>query len=240
MGVYEFGFDDVLIQFGEQGIAFRFGHANQPRGVGFVDEEPLALGHRVGPYDRGFNVRHRLQLFFGRHVLLDHAAAARELFFLRLRVLVAIVAVAVHVLQPPQARFQVFRQCLVRGSGAGEAGVAQHPAVFGRDFQCIKRRQHAGLMFVGKVAVPEAAGILRADGFAVLVEHVGDDENFRMSRQAAFLAHVLFQDSETPRESDLLCRRDLLVAEKRHFVVEECVGDVRKCIVVQGLRQVDA
>jgi hypothetical protein len=54
--------------------------------------------------------------------------------------------------------------------------------------------------------VPEAAGILRADRFAVLVEHVGDDENFGMSRQAAFLAHVLLEDAEALRERRLAAR----------------------------------
>src|SRR3954471_24537901 len=95
-------------------------------------------------------------------------------------------------------------------------------------------------MLIREIAVPETAGILRADGVAVFVEHVGNDENFRMSRQAAFLAHMLFENAETLCESDLLCRCDALIAEKRHFVVEKRVGDVRERVFVQRLRKVYA
>ena len=88
--------------------------------------------------------------------------------------------------------------------------------------------------------MPEAAGILRADRFAVLVEHVGDDENFGMSGQAAFLADVLLEDAEALRESDLLRGRNVLIAEECHFIVEESLRDAREGVVVQRLRQVDA
>ena len=86
--------------------------------------------------------------------------------------------------------------------------------------------------------MPEASGILRTDGVAFIVEQVGDYEDFRMARQAAFLAHMLFKDAKTLGEGNLLGRGDFLVTKKNDFVVKKGLGNLRESVVAQRLCQI--
>ena len=180
------------------------------------------------------------ELLRRRRVLLHGADAAAHVVLLRGIVLDPVFAVAVHVFQPLQALLHGFRQRIVSGGAAGEVGVAQRLAVPDGNPDRIQRRQQARLALVGQVAVPEAAGILRADRLAAVVEHVRQDEDFRVVGQPRFLAHVMLEHAEAAGEGDLLFRREFLVAEEHDLVVEEGRGDLGESIVVERLRQIDA
>ena len=54
--------------------------------------------------------------------------------------------------------------------------------------------------------MPEQAGILRADGLAVL-EDVGNHEELGKARAAAIFPDVVLELAEAPAESDVLLRR---------------------------------
>ncbi|MNC84710.1 hypothetical protein D3C83_02710 [compost metagenome] len=205
------------------------------RGVGLVDEQSLLPGDGMGAHDRHLGVRHLGEVFRGQHMLLHGTVAARLLFLLRLDVPAAVIDVAVHVLQPVEFAFHAVGQRIIRGRRAGEAGVAQYHAVLHGYLECVEGGQQARHLLVGEVAVPEAAGVLDPDRLAPLIENVGDDQDFGVALQPVFLAHVLLEHAEAAREGDLLFRRDLLVAEEDHFVVEESLCDPCELIVIKRL-----
>ena len=138
VAVLEFGLDDVLADFVAQRITFCLGQADDGRGMRFVNEQAFALGHRVSADDGCFHIGHAYQLFFGERMFLHYASTAGGVFFLGLRVFIAVVAITVHVVQALQALFHGFRQRIVSGRGAGKVGVAQHLAVLGRHFNGVQ------------------------------------------------------------------------------------------------------
>jgi hypothetical protein len=71
------------------------------------------------------------------------------------------------------------------------------------------------------------AGVAQADRLAVLLD-VGDDQDLRMARQLELAQHVDLQRAEAAAEGDLLGRRDALVAEHQHVVVEVGAVDARE------------
>ena len=124
--------------------------------------------------------------------------------------------------------------------GAGEIGLAQHDAGLDRHLERVERGEQAGLALIGEIAVPEAARVFHADCLAVFVQHVGDDQDLRVTVQAVFLAHVLLEDTKAAGEGDLLLRGDPLVPEDDHLVLEECHGYAGEGAVVEGLGEVDS
>jgi hypothetical protein len=97
----------------------------------------------------------------------------------------------------------------------GEQGVA----AFGRQLLRMQQRAQAGFVFVREVGVPEVAGVAQAYGFAVFLD-VGDHQDFRVVLQLEVFQHVDLQRAEAAAEVDVLLRRDALVAEHQHVVVQ--------------------
>ena len=83
------------------------------------------------------------------------------------------------------------------------------------------------------------AGVAQADRLAVL-DDVRDDQDLRVARQLELVQHVDLQRAEAAAEGDLLRRRDALVAEHQHVVVEVGAVDAGEVLARQGLRQVQA
>src|ERR1043165_1327382 len=206
--------------------------------MALVDEESFASSDGMRAHDRHFDIGHAFQLLFAQHMLLHRAGAAGLLLALCAYILLAVVAVAVHVAQALQALLEILAKRFEGGDGAGEAGSAEDTAVLDRHLERVKRGQQARHLLVRKIAVPEAARVLYADRPPAPIAHVGDDQDFRMAVEAMLLAHVVLELAETPRESDLLRWRELLTAKDHDLVLEEGVRDPGKAGVVQGLRQV--
>jgi hypothetical protein len=85
--------------------------------------------------------------------------------------------------------------------------------------------------------MPEVAGIAQADRLAVL-HHVRHHKDLRMARQLELVQHVDLQRAEAAAEGDLLRRRDALVAEHQHVIVEVRAMDAREIPGGQRLRQI--
>jgi hypothetical protein len=85
--------------------------------------------------------------------------------------------------------------------------------------------------------MPEMAGIAQADGLAIL-DDVRDDQHFRLRGQLELAQHVDLQGTEAAAEIDLLLRRDALLAEHQHVMVEVGVVQALEVAQRQRLRQV--
>src|SRR5689334_7971163 len=107
-----------------------------------------------------------------------------------------------------------------------------------RNLAGIEQRAAGRFLQVTQVRVPEQAGILRADGLAVL-EYVGDHEQLGEAGTAAILAHVDLELAKAAAERDVLLGRELLVAEIHDFVFVEQLDDLAEDGVVEVFRKVD-
>ncbi len=67
--------------------------------------------------------------------------------------------------------------------------------------------------------MPEVPRIAQAYGLAVLLD-VGDDQHLGVAGQLEFPEHMDLQRPEAAAEINLLARRDALVAEDQHMVVQ--------------------
>ncbi len=85
--------------------------------------------------------------------------------------------------------------------------------------------------------MPVLAGIAQAHGLIVL-DNIGDDEDFRMVGQQKLLEHMDLQHPEAPAEIDLLLRRDLLIAEHHHMVIQMCLMHTSEVGIVQRPGQI--
>src|SRR5690606_35790656 len=129
---------------------------------------------------------------------------------------------------------------LVGRRHAGEHRVAERPAVrVRRNLAGIEERAAAGYLQVAEVRVPEEAGVLRADGPAVL-DDVRDDEDLGMARTAAILPDVMLELAKAAAEGDVLLGRELLVAEEDDLVLVQEIDDLPEYVLRQLAGEVDA
>ena len=81
------------------------------------------------------------------------------------------------------------------------------------------------------------ARIAQANGLARSVLDVGDDQNLGVARELEVLEHVDLQRPEQAAEIDVLARRDALVAEHQHVVVQVRAVDAGEVLAAQRARQ---
>ncbi len=94
----------------------------------------------------------------------------------------------------------------------------------------VQHRAQARPLLVRQVGVPIVARIAQADRLAALVPDVGDDQNLGLARQQKLMQHMDLRRPEAAAECDLLRRRDALVAEHDHVVVEVGALDSREVV----------
>ena len=136
----------------------------------------------------------------------------------------------------PPANFG--RQGFIGVGGAGEQRVAQRLAIFHGNFVGIQQRAAAGRGHVREIAVPVLAGVLQADGVAVL-DHIGDHQNFGMAGLEIHFGGMNLKLAQAAAEIDVLLIGQMLIAEYDDAAVVEQVFDPAKGGVVDGLREIE-
>ncbi len=86
--------------------------------------------------------------------------------------------------------------------------------------------------------MPVVPRVAQANGLALAVLDVGDDQDLGVARELEVLEHMDLQRPEQAAEIDVLARRDALVAEHQYMVVEVGAVDARKVLAAQRARQV--
>mmetsp|Transcript_5852 Transcript_5852/g.22971 ORF Transcript_5852/g.22971 Transcript_5852/m.22971 type:complete len:729 (-) Transcript_5852:815-3001(-) len=219
VAVLEFGPGAALEQLVQQRTALVVGQADDAGREVLADEQGQAAGFGVLAHDRvhaGLDLGDLLVAQLGA----PRAAGAQFL---------VLGEVGMFGLQVADAGLQGLGQGLPGGVLVGE----QRVAPLGRQFLRQQHRPQAGLLHVGQVGVPVMARVTEADRLAVL-DDVGHDQQLRVAGQRELVQHMDLQRPEAAAEVDLLLRRDALVAEHQHMVVE--MGAVNTAEVVVGQR----
>lgn len=224
VAVDELGADGRGEQFGQQRPALVLGQADDAGGEVLVHEQRAASRLRVRTHHRMDGGRHLGDLR-GRERGAPGAARAQLLVLGQVAVLRA--QRADHA---PQGR----GQRVVGGVLVGE----QRVAALAGQLLSVQQRTQARPLLVRQVRMPVVAGIAQPDRLAAGVLDVGDDEDFRMVRQLEVLQHVDLQRPEAAAEVDVLARRDALVAEHHHVVVEVRLVQPGEVRIAERSRQV--
>lgn len=83
------------------------------------------------------------------------------------------------------------------------------------------------------------AGVAQTDRLAVL-DDVRDDQHLRMARQLELVQHVNLQRTEAAAEGDLLIRRDALIAEHQHVMVQMRTVNALEIVLAQRPAEIEA
>jgi len=222
----------VLLQVGEElcehRIALRGIDPHDPGGIAFVDEQafPACLGMRA----------HGGMLDVRRFLLLFRSELGARAAFPLARIA---VQVRVHRLAAREILPGRFRQRDVGFRHARKQRIAERRAVLHGHLARIEQRSETRPLGIAEVRMPEVARVLAADRFAVL-DHVGDDEDLRITGPAAVLPHVVLERAETPAERDVLLGGELLVAKEDDFMLVQRFPDLFEAALVELPRQIDS
>jgi hypothetical protein len=85
-----------------------------------------------------------------------------------------------------------------------------------------------------------AARVLRPDRLALVIEHVGHDEDVGVASEPALLSHVRFKYIEPARGIHLQPRGELLLMGTQDVMLEKRLRDLGEGLVIERLRQIDA
>jgi hypothetical protein len=81
-------------------------------------------------------------------------------------------------------------------------------------------------------------GIAETDRLAVF-DDVRHHQHLRMTRQLELMQHMNLQRTKAPAESNLLVRRDALIAEHQHVMIEVSTVDAREIVLAQRLAEIE-
>jgi hypothetical protein len=102
----------------------------------------------------------------------------------------------------------------------------------------VKHRSNRSAGTVGEVGMPHRPAVRDADVSSVLAPG-GDEQDLRVTGQDGVVGRMLVQRAETPGEGDLLPRRNPLVPEHQHQMLEMRPVYLLEDLVVERLRQVE-